>query len=628
MSVPPAAGPGGASAHVVSAGHVTPTVRNVLRHYWRVAGVRPWHLALPVVLVLVAGACEAGSFSLLLQLTKAVGQNTFDFFNDSQLFRWIPRLVPSSVTSTSSRNATLTIITVGFIIAGRAGKFLFEYLRALYVVPRTEGYRVAVGTETFERVLGFGRQYFERQSIGDSDTEIGLASAVVRLLTSAEEALRYTILLLVKVGVMLAISVPLSIAFAVVLPFVSVCIRAIDRRVERLAAAGMDADRRVRSRTLDILGSIPLVKAYSQERTAALAYREALGQFRDVIVRRERVVNMRYPLEELVVLLVMLAVQATVMLYTDTFRPGDLARFGAFLFVVQQSLPDYRYLSMFSLQIAEEWPRLEAVTRLFSDEGKFIVPSGPRAFEGLEREIALRGVTFRYDGRADALHDVQATIQAGKVTAIVGRTGAGKTTLVDLIARFYDCAPGTVLLDGVDIREFSLPTLQAQMALVSQHVWLLNRTLRDNLTFGLDRALPDAALLAALADVDLDEFVAGLRDGLDTEIGDHGTRLSGGQRQRVALARALLRDPAILILDEATSALDSIVEQRVARAIHQRSAGRTLIIIAHRLSTVRDADLILVMHEGRVVEQGTWEELLRQGGRFCALHDAQFAPAA
>jgi subfamily B ATP-binding cassette protein MsbA len=367
------------------------------------------------------------------------------------------------------------------------------------------------------------------------------------------------------------------------------------------------------------------VKAYSQEKVATEAYQGALHQFRDVIVRRERVVNLRYPVEELVVLLVMLAVQGTVMLWTDNFSPGDLARFGAFLFVVQQSLPDYRYLSMFSLQVAEEWPRLRALTRLYSDDGKFIVPSGPRRFERLDRGIDIRGLSFQYFPGVDALTDIHATIEAGKVTAIVGRTGAGKTTLVDLVARFYDCPPDSILLDGVDIREFSLATLQARMALVSQDVWLLNRTLRDNLTFGLSRAVTDAELHASLEDVDLHEFVSGLREGLDTELGDHGVRLSGGQRQRVALARALLRDPDILILDEATSALDSVVEQRVARAIHQRAAGRTLIIIAHRLSAIRDADLILVMHDGRVVERGSWDELIKMGGQFSTLHAAQYA---
>jgi subfamily B ATP-binding cassette protein MsbA len=601
-----------------------PTLREVLRHYWRVAGVRPWQIIVPIIFALLAGTCEAASFALLLELTKAVGRNSFDFFGQSRVLAWIPRLVPASFTSPASRSAALTVLVVGVIILARCGKYLFEYVRALYLVRRTEAYRVSVGAETFLRVLGFGRLYFERQSIGESDVEIGLANSVVRLLTATEEAVRYAIVLLAKVAVMVAISVPLSIAFAVSLPIVSALIRLIDRRVERIAAAGIEADRRVRSRMLDILGSIPLVKAYSQERAATEAYRAALGDARDVAVRRERVVSLRYPFEEIAVLLIMLAVQASVMAFTGNFAPGELATFGAFLFIVQQSLSDYRYLSMFRLQVADERPRLEAVTRLFSDEGKFIVPSGSRRFDRLERGIAIRGLSFQYQAGVDALRDIHATIAAGKVTAIVGQTGAGKTTLVDLVARFYDCTPGSILLDDTDIREYSLPSIQQHMAIVSQDVWLLNRTLRDNLTFGLDHAVSDSALNAALNDVALHEFVTGLRDGLDTEIGDHGVRLSGGQRQRVALARALIRDPDILILDEATSALDSAVEQRVARAIHQRAAGRTLLVIAHRLSTIRDADLILVMHEGRVVEQGSWDELLKLGGRFHALHRAQY----
>ncbi len=227
----------------------------------------------------------------------------------------------------------------------------------------------------------------------------------------------------------------------------------------------------------------------------------------------------------------------------------------------------------------------------------------------------------------DALRDINATIAAGKVTAIVGRTGAGKTTLVDLIARFYDCAPGTVLFDDVDVREYSLPTLQARMAIVSQDVWLLNRTLARECSPSASRRTVTDGELGAVGTRGRRSSRSsprGLREGLDTEIGDHGIRLSGGQRQRVALARALLRDPDILILDEATSALDSVVEQRVAHAIHQRAAGRTLIVIAHRLSTIRDADLILVMHEGRVAEHGTWDALLQLGGRFRDLHDAQY----
>jgi len=487
-----------------------------------------------------------------------------------------------------------------------------------------ERIRVSVGEETFGRVLGFGRQYFDRQSLGRIDAEIGWSSSVLGLLIAAEEVFRYLVGLVAKAIVMIGMSIPLSIAFVVTLPFVHWFMSTINRRVQRIAAEGIEVDRRMRSRILDILGSIPLVKAYSQEKAASDTYAEVLHQAEDVAVRRDRIVSLRYPVEEIVILLVMLIVQGAVIYLAGDFRPGDLAAFGAFLLILQQALPDYKYLSEFSLKVSEELPRLEAVAGLFSDEDKFIVPSGPRSFERLDDEISVRGLSFQYQESVDTLVDINASIGAGKITAIVGRTGAGKTTFVDLIARFYDCAPGTIFLDGVDIREFSLASLHARMAIVSQDVWLLNRTLRDNLKFGLDRPADDSELEAALADVDLSDFLGGLRDGLDSEIGDRGVRLSGGQRQRVALARALLRDPDILILDEATSALDSVVEQRVARAIQQRAHGRTLIIIAHRLSTIRNSDLILVMHEGRVVEQGSWADLLKREGAFHRLHHAQF----
>ena len=612
----------------ISDANRNPSPVGVLRHYWRVAGVRPWHIVLPFLLVLVAGAFEGASFSMLIPLTDAIAENSFAFLTDSRWFGWIDALLPSSMASSPARDTYLVAITVSLIIAGRIGKLVMEYIRKLFVVRRTERYRVAVAEETFGRVLGFGRQYFDGQSIGKIDAEIGWSSSVVGLLTAAEELFRYVVGLVVKAIVMIGLSLPLSIAFVVTLPFVNWFMTWVNRRVQRIAAEGVEVDRRMRSRILDILGSIPLVKAYSQEKAAAATYTEVLDKAKDVAVRRDRVVSLRYPVEEMVILLVMLLVQGAVIFLAGDFQPSDLAAFGAFLLVLQQALPDYKYVSEFSLKVAEEVPRLEAVAGLFSDDGKFIVPSGPRTFDRLREGIGVRDLSFHYQPGQPTLRHINTFLAAGKVTAVVGRTGAGKTTFVDLIARFYDCDPGAILLDGIDIREYSLASLHGKMAIVSQDVWLLNRSLRDNLTFGLERAADDRELADALEDVDLGQFVAGLPDGLDTEVGDRGVRLSGGQRQRVALARALLRDPEILILDEATSALDSMVEQRVARAIQQRAQGRTLIVIAHRLSTIRDADLILVMDDGRVVEEGTWEELLRLDGTFCRLHSAQYGKNA
>ena len=599
------------------------TPLGVLRRYWRVVDAKVWHLAVPMGMILLASAFEGASFSLLIPLKDAVVANSFDFLERSRGFGWILWLVPDGLDP-SARDAYLVLCIAVLIILGRIGKLALQYATRLVVTARNERYRVKVGRETFGRVLVFGRQYFDGQAIGRIDAEIGWSSSVLGLLIAAQELFRYVVSLLVKAGVMVAISIPLSIAFIVTLPLVQRLVAAVNRTVKRISEEGVEVDRQIRAQILDLLATIPLVKAYSQEETASGMYEEVLHEGESVAVRRERAIGIRYPIEEITILLAMLLVQGVFIYATGDFRPADLAVFGAFLIVLQQALRDYKLISRFSLRVFEELPRLEAVAGLFSDEGKFIVPSGEKGFGGLEHQIEVSHLNFRYaQATAEALHDLNTTIAAGKVTAIVGSSGAGKTTFVDLLARFYDCEPGTILLDGTDIREYSLSSLHSRMAIVSQDVWLLNRSLRDNLTFGLERTVPDKELAQALADVELDDLLEDLPSGLDTEVGDRGVRLSGGQRQRIALAQALLRDPNIVILDEATSALDSVIEQGVAEAIKRRLSGHTLIVIAHRLSTIRDADLILVFEGGHIVEHGIWNELIERGGAFYELYRAQ-----
>ena len=598
------------------------TPLGLLRHYWRVVDGKVWHLALPISLILLAGAFEFASFSLLLPLTDGVVANSFDSLESSRWFGWITSLVPASLDG-SGRDAYLVICIVALMVLGRIGKQGTQYVARRVTMARNERYRVNVSRETFGRVLTFGRQYFDRQAIGRIDAEIGWSSSALGLLIAAQELFRFVVSLLVKVAVMMAISIPLSIAFLVTLPLVQVLVASINRAVKRISEEGVEVDRQIRTQILDILGAIPLVKAYSQERTATEMYEQVLRKGERVAVRRDRAIAIRYPIEEITILFTMLLVQGVFIYVSGDFRPVDLMIFAAFLLPLQQSLRDYKMISQFSVRVYEELPRLEAVAELFSDDGKFIVPSGERTFQGIEHEIEVSGLGFRYEQATEVLHDLNATIPAGKVTAVVGSSGAGKTTFVDLIARFYDCEPGTIFLDGTDIREYSLPSLHSRMAIVSQDVWLLNRSFRDNLTFGLERTVPDEELFSVLADVEMHDLVTDLPDGLDTEVGDRGVRLSGGQRQRIALARALLRDPDIVILDEATSALDSVIEQSVAAAIKRRLTGHTLIVIAHRLSTIRDADLILVFEGGRIVERGTWHDLIERRGAFHALYQAQ-----
>jgi len=249
---------------------------------------------------------------------------------------------------------------------------------------------------------------------------------------------------------------------------------------------------------------------------------------------------------------------------------------------------------------------------------------GQQPIDRARGEVEYRDVQFNYPGVAErVLHGVTFRARAGETVAIVGRSGSGKSTIVNLLPRFYDVTAGAVLLDGKDVREYPMEGLRAQMSLVSQDVVLFNDTIRSNIAFG--HPATDEQIDAAARSARVLEFADQMPDGLDTVVGDRGALLSGGQRQRIAIARALLRNTPIMILDEATSALDTGLERQIQEQLEALMRNRTTLVIAHRLSTVEKADRILVMDGGRIVEMGTHEELLSRGGQYAALHQLQFA---
>jgi ABC-type multidrug transport system fused ATPase/permease subunit len=295
----------------------------------------------------------------------------------------------------------------------------------------------------------------------------------------------------------------------------------------------------------------------------------------------------------------------------------------AFLAYVSRFFQPIRELSQLYTTMQAAMAGGEQVLALLDTEPD--VADAPDAFEvpPIVGRVELRDVSFSYRGETRVLHEVNLVIEPGRTVALVGPTGAGKTSIANVIARFYDVVDGAVLIDGIDVRQVSQRSLRRQMGLVSQDPFLFSGTIADNIRFGRPDA-PNSAVAEAARLANVHEFIAALPEGYDTEILEGGVNLSLGQRQLICIARALLADPRILILDEATSSVDTVTEVLIQEALQRLLAGRTAVVIAHRLSTVRHADLICVVEDGRIVERGQHEELLARGGIYRELHDAQF----
>jgi subfamily B ATP-binding cassette protein MsbA len=292
------------------------------------------------------------------------------------------------------------------------------------------------------------------------------------------------------------------------------------------------------------------------------------------------------------------------------------------LFIIVRTLPIVRQLNSARGSVNQHQGAVRATKKLLEPQGKPFFENGYRKFRGLEREIVFDGVDFAYNPDSLVLKNINLSIKCGEMVALVGASGAGKTTLADLLPRFYDPTGGKILVDGVDLRSLEIDSWRSKMSVVSQDTFIFNTSVRENIAYGLDD-VPEDMVIEAAKQANALEFIQGLSDGFDSVLGDRGLLLSGGQRQRIAIARALLRNPQILILDEATSALDSITERLIQESIEQLAVGRTVIAIAHRLSTIARADKIVVLEKGQIVEEGTYQELLDKKEQFWQYHQMQ-----
>lgn len=521
--------------------------------------------------------------------------------------------------------AQTSLLYIGiFLIVMTLLKVGTSYLGSYYVIPIRTGVLRDIRNMLFSKVLQLPIGFFTNERKGDIMTRMtsDVVEVEASVISSLDMVLKNPIMIVIYIVMLFAMSWQLTLFVMILLPFSAWIIGKIGKSLKKRSTLGQEQTSDLLSQIEETLGGLRIIKAFNAEKKVNERFHQLNEKLRRTLFRINRRFNMAHPVSELLGTIVI----AILLWFGGFLILGKSSSLGAaefiyYLVIFYSVIPPSKELSKASYSIQRGLASLERIDKILTTEEKIVDPKNPIAIPEKIDKIEFHNLSFKYLNDW-VLKNIQLEIPIGKTVAIVGQSGSGKSTLVDLLPRFYDPVEGKILLNNIDIQHFTKYDLRSLMGNVNQEAILFNDTFFNNIAFGVENATLEQVIQAAKI-ANAHEFITATENGYETSIGDRGSKLSGGQRQRISIARAVLKNPPILILDEATSALDTESEFMVQEALDKLMENRTTLVVAHRLSTIKKADLICVLHEGEIVERGKHDELLKMDGFYKKLVDMQ-----
>lgn len=586
----------------------------------RIVGGAPKILFVAFVLSSASALLEGVTVALIIPLLEVLFKSS-QVSGSIGIAKFIELPIPQFAQG--SRSYLLGYMMTVILLA-TLGKTTCDLINYVSVGKMVQALVMRIRRTLFERFLSFGKGYYDHSTAGQLyNIVINYSQAVSHGLMEMRTILTVLLMSGIYLSILMGISWKLTLIGAAVYPLYHLAAKWISRKMARTSNDFTKTIGELSQAVAEVLGAIPLILSYATRDREKKRFGDLSDTVRHLETSMTRKHSFAIALQDffMTTLMVGLALIAYLVMIRPESSTG--AHYLVFFLVLRRLNQTLSSLLGIRLIFERIVGSVKIILGVFDDSDKFFVPNGTLPFTGLKSAISFKDSNFSYVAGQPVLKGVSFEITRGQMTAVIGPSGSGKSTIIGLLQRFYDVAPGSVFIDGVDIREYQMDTLREKIAVVSQDVYLFNTTFRENLCYGLKREVTDSELQLVLERTTLSDLVARLPNGLNTMIGERGVRLSGGEKQRLSIARAMLKGAEILLLDEATSALDTQTERIIQNSLNDLVKNRTVLIVAHRLSTVVHADKIVVIEKGVVVEQGGVEELLARRGRFHHYYNLQ-----